>query len=143
MAGHAMGDEGIVGINVTPLVDIMLVLLIIFMVASSYIVNPAIEVDLPQAASAGEALDTTLSLLLSKDGELFLNGEPATEAQVAAKCREVSAQDAKAQAIIAADKDSSHGAVIHLIDLVKLNGVTKFAINTEPVKMAPTAQQEG
>lgn len=134
MAGHAgMDDQGIVGINVTPLVDIMLVLLIIFMVASSHIVNPAIEVELPQAASAGEVTDTTLSLLLSRDGQLFLNGERATEADIAARCKEVAAQDPKAQAIIAADTHSSHGAVIHLIDLVKVNGVTRFAINTAPV----------
>jgi len=133
MAAHAQSnDEGIHGINVTPLVDIMLVLLIIFMVASSYIVNPAIEVDLPKAAAAGETLDTTLSLVLRKDGTLFLNGKEATEAQVGERCREVVLVDGKAQAIIAADRGATHGQVVRLIDLVKLNGVTRFAISTEP-----------
>ena len=58
-------DDGITGINVTPLVDIMLVLLIIFMVASTYIVKPSIEVDLPKAATGGDTLDSTLSLVLN------------------------------------------------------------------------------
>jgi biopolymer transport protein ExbD len=139
MAAHTDGDaDGIVGINVTPLVDIMLVLLIIFMVASSYIVNPAIEVDLPQAASAGEALDTTLSLVLKADGALFLNGEAASRDVVAAQCKAASGRDPQTQAIIAADAGASHGQVVRLIDLVKLNGVRKFAIST-----ALPAEQEG
>ena len=71
-------DEGIVDINVTPLVDVMLVLLIIFMVASAYIVKPSIEVDLPKAATGGETLDTTLSVIVTDSGKLFLNGEPTT-----------------------------------------------------------------
>ena len=131
MAAHTSGEEdGIVGINVTPLVDIMMVLLIIFMVASSYIVNPAIEVDLPQAASAGEALDTTLSLVLTAQGALYLNGEVASRDVVAARCRAAAARDPQAQAIIAADAAASHGQVVGLIDLVKHNGVRRFALST-------------
>ena len=74
-------------INVTPLVDVMLVLLIIFMVASSYIVENSIEVELPTAASGGDTLDTTLSFKLSKEGKVFMNGEPAEEAAIAERCK--------------------------------------------------------
>ena len=134
MAGGAGGDDddGITGINVTPLVDIMLVLLIIFMVTASYIVKPSIEVDLPKAASGGDTLDTTLSLVLAKDGSLFLNGEPTTREAIAARCKEVAAKDPKAQAIIAADNAALHGQVVSLIDLIRVNGVLKFAINIQP-----------
>ncbi|MCB9523334.1 MAG: biopolymer transporter ExbD [Myxococcales bacterium] len=148
MAGGAMGggdDDGIVGINVTPLVDIMLVLLIIFMVASSYIVQNSIEVDLPKAATGGETLDTTLSVVIKPDGSLFLNGEEATEEAIAEKCRRAAAkaeaekqaaqpgqQVDEPQAIIAADKNVSHGKVVRIIDLVRKNGVIKFAINIDP-----------
>ena len=150
MAGGSLGgddEDGIVGINVTPLVDIMLVLLIIFMVASSYIVQNSIEVDLPKAATGGETLDTTLSVVVKADGSLFLDGEPATEALIIKRCEKVLA-DAKVendrnkaagskkrnepQAIIAADKNVSHGRVIQLIDLVRKNGVIRFAINIDP-----------
>lgn len=138
MAGGADldDDDGITEINVTPLVDIMLVLLIIFMVASTYIVKPSIEVDLPEAASAGETLDTTLSLVLKADGTLFLDGEPITEQALARRCREVSDKDPKAQAIIAADAAARHERVVRLIDLVKTNGVSRFAINIDPVDRA-------
>lgn len=138
MAGGASfggdDDEGIHGINVTPLVDIMLVLLIIFMVASTYIVKPSIEVDLPKAATGGDAMDTTLSIVIAPDGELFLNGEPASEDAIAAKCVAISKADKDAQAIIAADKATPHGKVVRIIDLVRQNGVMKFAINIEPYK---------
>ncbi len=134
MAGGAGGedDDGITGINVTPLVDIMLVLLIIFMVTASYIVKPSLEVDLPKAASGGDTLDTTLSLVLAKDGSLFLNGEATTREAIAARCKEVAAKDPKAQAIIAADNAALHGQVVSLIDLIRVNGVLKFAINIQP-----------
>ena len=134
MAGGASFDDedGIVGINVTPLVDVMLVLLIIFMVASTYIVKNSIEVELPKAATGGDVLDTTLSVVVAADGKLFLNGEPATEQSIAARCRVVSKADPKAQAIIAADKKTVHGNVVKVIDLVRKNGVNKFAINVEP-----------
>jgi biopolymer transport protein ExbD len=134
VAGGAGGedDDGITGINVTPLVDIMLVLLIIFMVTASYIVKPSLEVDLPKAASGGDTLDTTLSLVLAKDGSLFLNGEATTREAIAARCKEVAAKDPKAQAIIAADNAALHGQVVSLIDLIRVNGVLKFAINIQP-----------
>ena len=123
MAGGADmdDDDGIVAINVTPLVDVMLVLLIIFMVASTYIVKPSIEVELPKAATGGDTLDTTLSFVVSKDGLLFLNGEKATEDDIAKRCKKVAKADPKAQAIIAADKQTSHGKVVRVIDLVRRN----------------------
>lgn len=125
-------DEGITGINVTPLVDIMLVLLIIFMVASSYIVENSIEVELPSAASGGETLETTLSFKLLKTGEIFLNGKRATKRAIIEKVKAVAKADPKAQAIIAADKGAEHGEVMKLIDLVRMNGILKFAISVDP-----------
>ena len=125
-------DDGIVGINVTPLVDVMLVLLIIFMVASTYIVKNSIEVDLPKAATGGDVLDTTLSIVVSKDGSLFLNGEPSSEQGIASRCQLIAKADPKAQAIIAADKFTVHGNVVKVIDLIRKNGVKKFAINVDP-----------
>ncbi len=125
-------DEGVNDINITPFVDVVLVLLIVFMVASSYIVKESIEVDLPKAATGGETLDTTLSLVVDAQGALFLNGEPTTEAAIAERCRTVSKADENAQAIIAADKATPHGKVVRLIDLIRQNGVLKVAINIDP-----------
>ena len=68
-------DDGINEINVTPLVDVMLVLLVIFLVASVYIVKDAVELELPKAASATEAPETTISVVMDDKGNLYLNGE--------------------------------------------------------------------
>jgi biopolymer transport protein TolR len=129
-------DDGINEINVTPLVDVMLVLLVIFMVASIYIVKDAIEVDLPKAASAGETLDTTLSIVIDREGRLYLNGRPAEDDVIAKTCAAASAKDPNAQAIIAADQNVKHGDVIRVIDLIRTNGLVRFAINVKPTDIA-------
>ena len=135
------GDEDagrmIVDINVTPLVDITLVLLIIFMVTASYIVSPAIKVDLPKAASGTDQAKTTLALTLMKDGGLYLNGQRSNDQAVVAYIRTELPKNPDLQAIIAADRVVPHGDVVHVIDLVKRAGVHRFAINVEPGGGAP------
>ncbi len=131
MAAATSSRQAITGINVTPLVDVMLVLLIIFMATSSYITNPAIEVELPEAASGQETVETTIALILTRDGTLYLNGELTDEQRVAEHCQRLSAQNPNIQAIIAADGATAHRQVVHLIDVVKLNGVKSFAINID------------
>jgi biopolymer transport protein ExbD len=134
-SGGAFQDEDggrmITDINVTPLVDIVLVLLIIFMVTATYIVSPSIKVDLPKAATGSEQSRTTLALTLSKDGALFLNGEQATHAEVTRFIGAELPKNPDLQALIAADKSVPHGNVVGVIDLVKRAGVRKFAINVE------------
>ncbi|HEY2902922.1 MAG TPA: biopolymer transporter ExbD [Polyangia bacterium] len=122
----------IVDINVTPLVDITLVLLIIFMVTASYIVSPAIKVDLPKAASGSAETKSTLSLTLMKDGALYLNGERANDGLVTKFIADSLPKTPDLQAVIAADKVVPHGDVVHMIDLVKRAGVHRFAINVDP-----------
>lgn len=146
MAGRLGGDEDeiIADINVTPLVDIMLVLLIIFMVTATYIINPSIKVNLPKAASGEQTESSTLAIVMDKNSQLFLNGKPSTEEQLIAAVKTARQTKADVQAIISADKDVSHGAVIRLIDLIKLNGVTHFAINIDPaLRNAPPSTPAG
>jgi biopolymer transport protein ExbD len=130
------GDEEpgrmIVDINVTPLVDITLVLLIIFMVTASYIVSPAIKVDLPKATSGSAETKSTLSLTLMKDGALYLNGQRSNDGLVAKFIGDTLPGTPDLQAVIAADKVVPHGDVVHVIDLVKRAGVRRFAINVDP-----------
>ena len=122
----------IVDINVTPLVDITLVLLIVFMVTAAFIVNPAIKVDLPRAASGTEQTRTVLGLTLMKDGALYLNGERSSDEAVGRAIGNELPRNPELQAIIAADRAVPHGDVVHLIDLVKRAGVHRFAIDVDP-----------
>src|SRR5437016_13934161 len=73
-------DDAITGINVTPLVDITLVLLIIFMVTATYIVKQTIEVELPRAAHGGETVNKTFALVVTRQGKSFLNGVDTADA---------------------------------------------------------------
>jgi biopolymer transport protein ExbD len=138
MAGGASPFDGdddsgrmITEINVTPLVDIVLVLLIIFMVTTTYIVNPSIKVDLPKAATGSDQAKTTLGLTLTKEGGLFLNGDKTDDGGVQRFIAAELPRNPDLQAVIAADKIVPHGSVVHVIDLVKRAGVRKFAINVE------------
>jgi biopolymer transport protein ExbD len=131
MASTSDDDDLIADINVTPLVDVVLVLLIIFMVTATYIVRASIEVDLPRAAHGGEAVGTVLSVVLTKDGQVFLDGVQRTEDALVARTRDAVARDVETRVIISADRGALHGAVVRVIDLVRGAGVTRFAIHVE------------
>jgi len=142
MAAKFDAEEGINDINVTPLVDIMLVLLIIFMVTTTTIVAPSIKIELPEASTGGPTESSLLGLMLSDDGTLLLNGVETTEELLREHIRSPDSGDpAEIQAIIAADRDCLHGDVVHLIDLIKQEGVIQFAINIEmPSAVEPTSE---
>ena len=135
--GDDAGGPMIVGINVTPLVDITLVLLIIFMVTASYIVSAAIRVDLPAAGSGSEQRRSSLGLTLTKDGGLFLNGTATTDDAVRRFIGAELPRNPDLQAVIAADRAVPHGDVVHLIDLVKRAGVRRFAIDVDTSRREP------
>jgi biopolymer transport protein ExbD len=132
----------ITDINVTPLVDIMLVLLIIFMLTAHLIARQVIEVQLPKAAQAAAVSPTTLAVTLTREGRMFLNGIPATPESLRAAIQSAVAKDAKTQVIVAGDKNVSHGRVVWVLDLVKSLGVTSFAIQIDPTGLIAPVLQE-
>jgi biopolymer transport protein TolR len=132
MAGGAQQDEDgeITGINVTPLVDIVLVLLIIFMVTANFIVRETVEVDLPKAANTKDTtLQTPVMITMDKDANLFLDGAPIDQNKLLGSMKDAVAKDAEVRAIISADQSLNYGKVMNLIDLVKEAGIGKFALN--------------
>lgn len=135
MAGGAPkdDDEMITAINVTPLVDVVLVLLIILMVTASYIASRSIPMDLP-TASGDSTPPRTLAISINAEGALFLDAEPTTEEALVASVRRYAGETAEAdrRAAIAADARVSHGQVVHIIDLLRRNQVNHFAINVRP-----------
>ena len=124
-------NEAIADINVVPLVDIILVVLIIFMVTAPMFMKPTINVNLPKAASGDQTAPSKLNIALTADGRINLNGTFEDEEQVRAKAVEELEKNADVQAIISADRDVPHGKVVGLLDIVKAVGVKKFAISIE------------
>ena len=140
MAGAAGGEEEILAdINITPMVDIILVLLIIFMVTASTIMDDSILIELPEAATGEDTEASLLGLTIDADGLWYLNGEETDEAGLRSFIQQQAAQELDMQAIIAADRDISHGTVIQLIDVIKQEGVTSFAINIDPPSLKSAA----
>lgn len=133
MAGFQTGDDDdvIAGINVTPLVDIVLVLLIIFMVTTSYIVRSQIEVDLPKAASGASETKKTLTFQITKSGEYLMDGEATTLDTIGGVVAGRADDNPELRAVIAADKGVAYGRVVDLIDTIKQNGLDQFALNIE------------
>jgi biopolymer transport protein ExbD len=136
MAAQAASDDEIItGINVTPLVDITLVLLVILMVTASYVTSRAIPVELPKGAT-GEGTPTTMTISIDKDGKTFLDAETISDAALKAKVKAAHDADPDTRAVIAADGRTSHSNVIHVIDLLRRENVTRFAINVDPDEVA-------
>lgn len=132
MAGkYSHGDEAIADINVVPLVDIILVVLIIFMVTAPMIMKPSIKVNLPQAASGEQTVQTQLNVTIAANGSLSLNGKPADATMITNEAKSALAQNPDLQAVIAADRDVPHGTVVQILDLIKTVGIKKFAISID------------
>jgi biopolymer transport protein TolR len=132
----ATKKRGIISeINVTPLVDIMLVLLIIFMLTANLIAKQAIEVELPRASQATALNPTTLAITVTRDGALYLNGKTTAPAALREAVAAAVAKDPQTQAIISGDKAVSHGRIVWVLDVVKSLGVASFAIQIDPAAM--------
>jgi biopolymer transport protein ExbD len=133
MAGTLVGGGGrtrtIAAINVTPLVDVVLVLLVILMVASTYIVAQTLKVQLPKAHATDGTADKPSTVQLLKDGRLRWNEQEVTDAVLQGHIKAAAAADPEMSLVVSADKEVQHGQVVHVMDMAKMAGVTKFAIN--------------
>jgi biopolymer transport protein ExbD len=137
--GSSYKDEddagAITDINITPFVDVVLVLLVVFMVTAKLIVSRGVEIDKPKAATGGE-VQSTLRVSIQKvenaPPKLYVNGELVTnDTDAIAKIKTIAATIAKPKAIIAGDTNVAYGGVMHAIDLVQQAGVTAIALENQ------------
>lgn len=136
-------DDVIADINITPFVDIILVVLIIFMVTSTVVAQEAIPVDLPDAAT-GEATEvepTSLALVVQADGSLYLDGAPTTEDAIRRRLREGRAAGEELVCLIGADAEARHALVVGLVDLVRQEGISRFALEVDPMPLPDAAKK--
>jgi biopolymer transport protein ExbD len=136
MAGGSLyhdDDEGgaITDINVTPFVDVVLVLLVVFIVTAKLIVARGVEIDKPKAATGGD-VQSTLRVSVNATGDLYVNGDKyASDADALGRIKQIAAATAKPKAIIAGDRKTAYGGVMRAIDLVQQAGVTAIALENE------------
>lgn len=146
MAGGASqdDDDGLISaINVTPLVDVVLVLLIIFMVTARIIHSQGLPMDLPKAAK-GDPIQTIFSVELTADGKTVVDSQPVSDdesIQQLAKAGRTENPDLRA--VIRADTKVEHGRVIHVLDLLKRAGISKIAFAVSPTGAEPSETAVG
>ncbi|MBA2403687.1 MAG: biopolymer transporter ExbD [Bdellovibrionales bacterium] len=124
-------NETIAEINVVPLVDIVLVILIIFMVSAPIFIKPSININLPQAASGKEDVPSNVNVTINAEGQIDYNGQTVTKAQLIDRIVIDVKKNPEVHAVIAADKNVPHGTVVEILDSLQIKGVKKFAINVQ------------
>lgn len=118
-------------INVTPFVDVVLVLLVIFMVTAPALMKDAIGITLPKAASADAKAIHPVGIAVTKQGQILLDGQLTDPTSITTQLQARVQAEPEVQALISADADARHGDVVRAIDLVKSAGLTHFAIQIE------------
>lgn len=133
MQGFEEEDEGITGINVTPLVDVTLVLLIIFMVTARFISEPSIGVNLPKAGhgTATDAASNNVFLTINSSHQIFLNNKQVDRQSLPGAIGQLQQEKPGFNLILRADKNVTHGEVMSVLDEVRNEGVTQFGIAVE------------
>ncbi len=130
MAGMSRNsqDEAITGINITPMVDVMLVLLMIFMMAAPAIYKSGMDLDLPQAKSGSKTDRITLNFTLKKDGQLLLDSRPIQSKEMISIVKKTLEMNPQSDAMLAADRSLAHGDVILVLDQIKQAGLKRVSI---------------
>jgi biopolymer transport protein ExbD len=135
MAGNNTSAPGpIVGVNVTPMVDVVLVLLVIMMVSATYIVQQSLKVELPKTATSDEATASPAAVTITREGAFLYDGVPVDEGQLVTRMRSAAHANPDVSLVVTADEHAFHGSVVHVVDLAKVEGISKFAINVDRSK---------
>ena len=131
MEGGGRGRTPIASINITPLVDVMLVLLVIMMVSATYIVSQTLKVDLPKTSTSDGGAATVAAVTITAKHEIYLNKERVTDEQLSERLRALAKAESELTLMVSADEKAEHGTVVHVLDLARIEGVTRFAVNVE------------
>ncbi len=120
-------------INLAPLVDIVFLLVIFFMVSSTFITpETGLPVDLPQAVSGEERPQGAPVVVVRADGQAFWKGEPVEDAALLATLRGELAQDPVGTVVLRADRKTPHGRVVQVMDLIRRAGAKRVAVAAVP-----------
>ncbi|MBK8202138.1 MAG: biopolymer transporter ExbD [Bdellovibrionales bacterium] len=132
MASKASSNsETISEINVVPLVDIILVVLIIFMVTAPALIKPSVAIDLPEASSSDETTPSLLNVAITADGTVMINNQEVNQEEAKNLARIEVERNPAVEAVIVADRELDYGVVVRVLDWIKSTGVNRFAVTTD------------
>jgi biopolymer transport protein ExbD len=132
---HRKKNNGLIaGINITPFTDVVLVLLVIFMIATPLLIRSEIKVNLPRTATAETATERNLVITIAPTGEVYVDGTRVALADLASNLRATLAKRANAPVIIMGDKDVRYDLVVRVLEIARSCGVSRLSLAVEVKK---------
>ena len=128
---NSSDEDAIAAINITPLVDVVLVLLVIFLVTAPVLYQSAIKVKLPQAATGESSPTPTMSFTITEAGLMSWNDEPVDWDRLSKRLKKLNEAQREETAYISADRNTPHGTVIRLMDTLRQANITHLAVSVE------------
>ena len=131
-------DDGINDINITPFVDVVLVLLVIFMVTAPVMMKESLKVNLPKTLTSELTTKAdSIGVAITKDGQVLFNGKLLSDDNLKTELLRLAQSAPETNFLISADTDTRHGDVVRIIDLLKKNNLNRFALQVEKIKKGP------
>ena len=128
-------DEGINEINITPFVDVVLVLLVIFMVTAPVMLKESLKVNLPKTLTSDISTKAeSIGIAITKEGQVLFNGKLLSSESLNLELERLAKEAPMTNFLISADTETRHGDVVKMIDLLKKNNLNKFALQVEKIK---------
>lgn len=135
MAFQSDEQDGINDINITPFVDVVLVLLVIFMVTAPVMIKESLKVNLPKTLTSDITTKAaSIGIAVTKEGQVVLAGRIMSDETLAEEFGRISREAPETNFLLSADADARHGDVVRVIDLLKRNNLNRFALQVEKVK---------
>lgn len=137
MAGESLQDSSqdeitaFSSINVTPFVDVVLVLLVIFMVTAPFMSKDILGLKLPKAANGEQKVMQSFGVAVTAQGQFLLNGTLTSPESLVESAKAALASNPEIQALVSADGDAHHADVVRAIDLIRTAGIFRFALQVE------------
>jgi len=119
-----------IGINLTPLIDVLFILIIFFTVSSTFLEQPGIELKLPEAESSQSHTAQKVIVYVDNEENIFLNDDPVEIENVAKAVEALISSQTDKSVVLHADEDVSHGIIINVMDLLRKQGIYKIVIST-------------
>jgi biopolymer transport protein ExbD len=126
------GDDDEIGyINITPMVDVLLVLLVIFMVTANFLKQESVNINLPKVNAADPNVAQSIQVALTKDNKLLMEGIDTTEEALVRKLSQESKYRPNMRVTLSADERLAYGSIARVMGLIRQSGVTRIALSVK------------